>query len=116
MRVCGWILSTVFFVGRSKGQFEYSHNILSEDTFEHRGSGQAFRKCLIMGQNLSFCSWLGITGGTEWRYLQNDDVEGASDAAIKICGYFFDIAPKLLKGLEADRISEPVEETPEPTR
>ncbi len=108
MRVCGWILSTVFFVGRQKGRFEYAHNISSEDTFEHRCPAKTYRQFLKMEQNLSFCSWLGITGATEWKYLVNEDVDAACDAAINFCGHFFEIAPKLLNGLELDKICEPV--------
>jgi hypothetical protein len=109
MRVCGWILSTIFFV--RKGRLEYSHNISSEDTFEQRGSqGKYHRQFLMIGQNISFCSWLGITGATEWKYLVKEDFESACDAAMRFCGHFFEIAPKLLKELELDKIFEPVRE------
>jgi hypothetical protein len=59
----------------------------------------------MLGQNLSFCSWLGITGATRWKYLVNEDVEAACEVAMKFCGHFFEIAPKLLKGLEFDKIT-----------
>ena len=86
MRVHGWILSTVFFVG--KGRFEYSHNISSEDSFEYRGPQGIYRQCLMIGQNISFCSWLGITGASEWKYLAREDVEAACDEVVKFCGQF----------------------------
>jgi hypothetical protein len=35
----------------------------------------------------------------------DEDVDSACDAAIKLCGHFFEVAPKLLKGLEFEKIT-----------
>ena len=47
-------------------------------------------------------------GATAWEYLVDEDVDAACDVAVKFCGHFFEVAPKLLKGIEMDKISEPV--------
>jgi hypothetical protein len=88
MKCCGWILSTDFWFGQRKSSIEYSHTISSEDSFEHEGPEGIYRKNLIIGFNISFCSWLGITGATQWEYLMDEDVEPACDAVIKQCGHF----------------------------
>jgi len=102
----GWISSTIFEFGHRKSSIEYSHIISSEDSFEHQSpEGVVYRTNLIIGFNISFCSWLGITGATKWEYLMDEDVEPACDSAIKHCGHFFEVAPKLLKGLELEKIT-----------
>ncbi len=100
----GWIVSTNFHFGRDDAVIEYSHDIFSENMFLFPATKGTYSKCLSMQQNISFCSWLGV-GPTEWEYLTNDEVESACDYAIIFIRRFFDVAPKLLKGLEVDKVT-----------
>jgi hypothetical protein len=43
---------------------------------------------------------------SEWEYLTEDDVEMACEETFKYCRRFFEAAPKLLKGLDVEGISE----------
>jgi hypothetical protein len=101
MKCCGWILTTLFDFGGSKRQIHYGHTITSETTTKPHGIPK-----MIMGRGISFNAWLGISGQTQWSYLMDEDIEPACDAAMKFCGHFFEIAPKLLKGLEFEKITE----------
>jgi hypothetical protein len=105
MKCCGWIINTFFGFGRGESSIDYCHNIVSEDSVEHQGPKGIYRLPLVIGYYMSFCSWLGVTSQTQWEYLMDDDVEPACDAAIKFCGHFFEVAPKLLKGLEFEKIT-----------
>ena len=103
-RCCGWILRTSFYFKRRENSMEYYHDFISEDTYEQEGQGGKIRVFLRIESNLSFCSWLG-DGSTGWRYLTESEVEPACDNAIKFCRKFFEVAPKLLKGLELETIT-----------
>lgn len=102
MKCCGWILMTNFWFGRRESLIDYTQGVVSESTFEHRGNQVP---AMIFPAQIHLCSWLGISGMTKREYLMNEDVEPACDAVIKYCGHFFDIAPKLLKGLEAEKVT-----------
>jgi hypothetical protein len=54
---------------------------------------------------ISFSAWLGITSQIQWEYLTDEDVDPAYDAVIKHCRHFVDVLPKLLKGLECEKIT-----------
>ena len=54
---------------------------------------------------ISFSGWLGITGETRWEYLIEGDLQVVSDAAIGFCKRFFDAAPKLLDGLDPEKMA-----------
>ena len=41
---------------------------------------------------------------TEWDYLTKDDCQATCDLAMEQCRHFFDVAPKLLAGLEFEKI------------
>ena len=92
MRCCGWVLTTDFFFGGNEHALEYDHSITNENTSER------------LVYSISFCSWMGM-GGTEWRYLTADEVEPACENTIRFCRQFFELAPKLLKGLELEKIT-----------
>jgi hypothetical protein len=106
MKCCGWILSTHFWYGRRESLLQYSHTISSEHDVEHHGPNGIYGARLVMAYFISFTAWLGITSQTQWEYLMEEDVEPACDAAIKLCGHFFEVAPKLLKGLEFEKITQ----------
>jgi len=101
MKRAGWIVNTFFRFGRRESILNYSHNIESEMTFKIPGGEVG----MGMEGYISFNSWLGIASQTEWRYLMDEDVEPACNTAIKLCGHFFEVLPKLLKGLEADNVT-----------
>lgn len=101
MKCSGWIINTFFYFGRSQTVLSYSHNIESEKTFLYRGGEVG----MGMGGMMSFNSYLGIASQTEWHYIMDEDVEATSDIIIKLCGHFFIILPKLLKGLECEKIT-----------
>ena|SRR5579859_7462986 len=97
---------TNFRFGRSQSLINYCHGIVTERIFEQRGAKGPYHAQFPVGIMLSFCSWLGICSQTQWEYLQKEDVPIACDALIKNCTRFFDVAPKLLKGIQVNVISE----------
>ncbi|MGD0058838.1 MAG: hypothetical protein ABSD58_05410 [Verrucomicrobiia bacterium] len=102
MKCCGWILHTDFWFGRRESLINYGHGITSETTFEYRGNQIP---TMILATMVSLSSWLGITSQAKWEYLMDEDVEPACDAVIGYCGHFFEVLPKLLKGLEAENVT-----------
>jgi hypothetical protein len=104
MKCGGWVVDTFFDFGRHESMIQYSHSISSESTFEHRGTQIP---SMIIGVFISFASWLGISSQTEWRYIMDEDIEPVSSAAVWLCDHFFKITPKLLKGLECEKIAGP---------
>jgi hypothetical protein len=96
MKYPDWIISTHFWFGRGGSLLNYSQNILSKTVVEHQGP----TPFAIIGQCISFASWLGLTSQIEWEYLTPEEAGPACDAAIKLCNHLFEVAPKLLKGLE----------------
>ncbi|MGH7951238.1 MAG: hypothetical protein ACREFE_04880 [Limisphaerales bacterium] len=126
----GWVIYTQFwFVWFGCRVIGYNHCIQSEAIKIHRPDNSnipdAIKKSkqfkplvehlaqkpefkvpvLTLAQQISFGSWLGITSQMQWQYLTEEDVEPVCSAVIKFCGRFFDVAPKLLKGLEFDKIT-----------
>ncbi len=101
MNRAAWIFNTFFYFGRSQTVLNYSHNIESEKTFPYRG-GQVG---MGMGAVMSFNSYLGISSQTEWHYLTEEEIEPACGTALKLCAHFFDVLPKLLKGLECETMT-----------
>jgi hypothetical protein len=105
MKCCGWIISTQLFFGRHESLISYNHSIVSETRIHHPQNPEITASAMKLKQLISFSSWLGICSQTQWEYLMEVDVEPACDAAIKFCGHFFEVAPKLLKGLEFEKIT-----------
>jgi hypothetical protein len=100
IKCCGWILNTHFEFNGRNSQIWYFHDIRSE-------VADILRAKPIMeigGPFISFNSWLGISSQTQWEHLLPEDVELACDAVIKHCRQFIEVAPKLLKGLEFEKI------------
>lgn len=105
MKCCGWILSTHFWFGRRESLINYSHSITSPTKIHHERQPEITAPALRMAICISFSSWLGITSQIQWEHLFNEDVEAACDAIIMHCRHFFEVAPKLLKGLEFENIT-----------
>ena len=105
MKCCGWILSTQLWFGRQESLIQYNHGIESETLIHHPKNPEITGPAYRLGQRLSFGGWLGACSQTQWEYLLPEDVEPACCAVIKLCGHFFEVAPKLLSGLEYEKIT-----------
>ncbi len=105
MKCCGWILTTHFWFGHGASLINYSHSIASEISFEQQGQNGTYMGRLVLASSLSFSAWLGITSQIQWEYLTDEDVDPACDAVIKHCRHFVKVLPKLLKGLEFEKIT-----------
>ena len=104
---CGpWVIYTHFWFGRGQPLIDYSHGIATERIFEQKGAKGPYQAQFALAFMISLCSWLGLCSQTEWRFLLDGDVHVACDALVQHCGHFFEVAPKLLKGLEIDGISD----------
>ncbi len=100
----GWNVSTQFWFGRRESLIDYNQSIVSELTFRQQGETGQFTASLLLDQGISLCSWLGI-GPAQWPYItKGDEVDQTCDTVVKYCQYFFEAAPKLLKGLEVEKI------------
>jgi hypothetical protein len=104
-RCCGWMINTYFFFNSREGSIEYYHDIQSEDTFEQPGQKGMCRAFLVLEYKLSFCSWMGVDGETKWKYVTESEVESVCEGVIKFCRHFFEVAPKLLKGIGLESIT-----------
>jgi hypothetical protein len=105
MKCCGWILTTHFWFGHGASLINYSHSIASEISFEQQGQNGTYMGHLVLASFISFSAWLGITSQIEWEYLKDENVEAACDEVIKYCRHFVAVLPKLLKGLEFEKIT-----------
>ena len=101
LKCCGWILETRFEFRGKHRQIHYWHDIVSPTVIEPYRA-----PVMILDRFISFNAWLGIMSQTWWELLTNYDAEPACEAAIKFCGRFFEVAPKLLNGLEFDRTTD----------
>lgn len=98
MKNAGWIVTTHFeFHGRNC-QMQYWSHIISPTEGRYGGAAMA------LAEFVSFTGWLGLSGTTIWEWLSEKDIEPACAAAIGFCRQFFDVAPKLLKGLEFEKV------------
>lgn len=106
---CGdWVLTTNFWFGSSSSLLNYSHVIASNIAVEHHGPKGKYMAPLVMGSNISFASWLGLTSQIQWECLMDQEVEPACGSAIKLCHHFFAVAPKLLTGLEFETLDKEI--------
>jgi hypothetical protein len=104
MRCCGWMLQTGFWFGRRESLIDYTQLIASEARFQHPTNPEISAPAMLMSSGISHCAWLGIASQTQWEYLMDDEVEPSCNDAMKFCRRFIEIAPKLLKGLDFEKI------------
>lgn len=105
MKFAGWIVTTQFIFSGRASVLDYNHAIESEATIPNPPFPPELWMPVMSLQNyISFGRWLGL-GGTSWECLLPEEVEPACDMAIKFCGQFYDALPKLLKGLEFEKIT-----------
>lgn len=105
----GWMLQTQFNFGRKPGYQQnvlgYRHNICGQKKelrppIPEYGIPEHMYPVAHLCRGVRWpCSW-------EWEYLTEDDVELACEEMFKHCRYFFEAAPRLLKGLDVEGISE----------
>jgi len=86
--VNGWVLRTSLDVGAKFEHLAYFHSIITPDNFS-------------LAPNISFLSWLGITGTTSWTFEAESDQENAVQTLAELCQTFVTAAPNLLEGLPA---------------
>ena len=91
VQVNGWQLKTWIDTGSQYFQLSYSHTIDGFDA-KHELLGHA-----------SILSWLGISGQTNWQFINDETAPIAADSLVKLCSHFASAAPGLLAGLEAPR-------------
>lgn len=101
----GWILSTHFWFGRGKALLSYNQAISSENTFTFKRPERTYKAYLPIASMISLSSWLGITSQVEWEYIQLEEVDSTCDEVMKHVSHFFNLAPKLLKGLDVEKIT-----------
>jgi hypothetical protein len=97
MKCCGWIVSTQLTFGRRQPVLSYRHMIVSETRIAHPQNPQ------ITGPAMTLCpgvAWLV----NQWEQIVEEDLDVVCHALIKQAGYFFGVAPRLLAGLEFDKI------------
>lgn len=106
MKLAGWIVTTQFTFGRQENMIHYYHRIDSEKKISKIVNLAEFCvPAIILHHSISFAHWLGISGGSEWQYPLEEDIDLASNLFIKLCGRFFEVVPKLLKGIEFEKIA-----------
>lgn len=105
MKCCGWVVSTKLYFGRRESLIQYKHSLESESRIHHPADPRMSAPALELQRFISFAAWLGICSVTEWQNLTAADVEPASNAVIRLCDHFFEVAPKLLKGLEFEKLT-----------
>jgi len=99
MRCCGWILSTHFVFGRRESFIQYYHNIESETRKPLPLRPDIMVPAMFLEERMS---WLCFN---ELAHILKNEIDPACDTAMKLCGYFLDAAPKLLEGLEFDKVT-----------
>ena len=99
MRCCGWIINTQLVLNRRRGGVWYRHMIESETRVPHRNIPEITVPAVTLS---SGAVWLQY----RWEDVLDDEVEAVSGEVVKIAGFFFEAAPRLLKGLEFEKITE----------
>ncbi|HVU27980.1 MAG TPA: hypothetical protein VHG71_09620 [Verrucomicrobiae bacterium] len=105
----GWMITTQFNFGRKPGYQQsvlgHWHNICSQKK-TLRPAIPEYGIPEFMDTIAYLCRWVHWPCAWEWEFLTEDDVELACEETFKYCRRFFEAAPKLLKGLDVEGISE----------
>jgi len=96
-----WEIITRIYTRDRDSQVSYDHAIWSVERVNPvtKWDGKNALWPIRLGHSISFLSWLGISGPTEWCNLANDDCSLIADAVAKLYFHFLEVAPKLLNGL-----------------
>ena len=100
----GWMLETQFNFGGKPGyqqcRLGYWHNICSQKKAPHPVMPEVMYPIAHLLRGVGWpCAW-------EWAYLTDEDIELACEETFKYCRRFFEAAPRLLKGLDVEGVSE----------
>lgn len=106
MKFSGWLVYTNFEFGAGRfgsgrSVITYNHVIVSEERICHPTTPGVTGPALLLANALC---WIGL-GRIEWDYLTDADIEPACDSAITLCREFFNELPKMLKGLEREKVT-----------
>lgn len=104
MRCCGWIINTQLVLGRRQGVVWYRHIIESEARIPHRNIPQVMVPVATLSPGVAWFE-------NRWEDVLDDEVEAVCNGVLRITGFFFEAAPRLLKGLEFDKL-DPFEGQP----
>jgi hypothetical protein len=116
MKFAGWIVNTSFSFGRHQSLISYQHSIGSEKKIPiQEYPSECWPPAMKLGRSLTLLSGFGIIGQTQWMFLAKEDVDPACNNVIKCCEHFFEAIPRLLKGLEFERITKGENEPDAPT-
>ena len=109
MKFAGWNVATAFSFGRHRdqGNISYGHSINSETkTPIQEIPPECWPPTTRLGYWLSFLIGLGVIGPPQGlSFLKKEEVDQACDIIIKCCGRFFEAVPRLLSGLEFEKIT-----------
>ena len=97
MKCCGWIVSTQLTFGRRQPVLSYRHMIVSETTIAHPQNPEITGPAITLSLGVA---WLV----SQWEDIVEDDMDAVCNGLIRHAGLFFKAAPKLLAGLEFDKI------------
>jgi hypothetical protein len=97
MKCCGWIVSTQLTFGRRQPVLAYRHMIVSETRISHPQNPEITGPAMALSPG---AAWLV----NQWEDIAEDDMDSVCNALIKHNGFFFEAAPRLLAGLEFDKI------------
>jgi hypothetical protein len=98
MICAGWLVITTFTSGRSAGEMDYTH-LIAGTAGQIHPDGTVTPPSVV----LAHFAWTGICH-MQWEYLCNEDVTPACDCAVELCREVFDALPKLLYGIERDKV------------
>lgn len=79
----GLVIQTLIDVGGRYKSLLYFHRIRSD-------MGE------IIGDAVSYCSWMGLSGGTMWLTLTPDQCEKTAQDLARLCAWFVEEVPSLL--------------------
>jgi hypothetical protein len=98
LKCSGWIISTQLYFGRRQPLIHYRHMIVSETRIAHPQNPQITGPAMMLSPG---DAWLV----NQWEDIVEEEVDAACNALIKQVGWFLEAAPKLLKGLEFEKIT-----------
>jgi hypothetical protein len=98
MICAGWFIITTFTSGRSAGEMAYTH-LIAGTAGQIHPDGTVTPPSVV----LAHFAWTGICH-MQWEYLCNEDVAPACDCAVELCRDVFDALPRLLSGIERDKV------------
>jgi hypothetical protein len=97
MKCCGWVVLTQLYFGRSQPLIDCRHMIVSETRIAHPQDPEITGPAMTLSPGVG---WLE----NQWDDIVEDDVDPVCNALVKHAGFCFEAAPRLLAGLEFEKI------------